>query len=92
MVSPQGTRKLVFAETISKVSEFIEPVQQHLPKSTLSFDEDLKVFSNALKLSETHKDTKVSIKVRIVWLYCDRPKQKYLYNNGYNQVEEYLYI
>ncbi|XP_071790650.1 neurofibromin-like isoform X1 [Asterias amurensis] len=59
----KGTRKLVFAETISKVSEFIEPVQQHLPKSTLSFDEDLKVFSNALKLSETHKDTKVSIKV-----------------------------
>ncbi|XP_038058629.1 neurofibromin-like isoform X2 [Patiria miniata] len=59
----KGTRKLVFIESISKLSEFIEPEQQHLPKSTLAFDEDLKVFSNALKLSETHKDTKVSMKV-----------------------------
>lgn len=35
--------------------------QQKLPGATLSLDEDLKVFNNALKLS--HKDTKVNIKV-----------------------------
>lgn len=32
-----------------------------MPGATLSLDEDLKVFNNALKLS--HKDTKVAIKV-----------------------------
>ena len=34
---------------------------QKLPGATLSLEEDLKVFNNALKLS--HKDTKVAIKV-----------------------------
>lgn len=43
------------------MSEFIEIDHQKLPGATLSLDEDLKVFNNALKLS--HKDTKVSIKV-----------------------------
>ena len=40
---------------------FIITDQQKLPGATLSLDEDLKVFNNALKLS--HKDTKVNIKV-----------------------------
>lgn len=43
------------------LSEIIEHDQQKLPGATLSLDEDLKVFNNALKLS--HKDTKVAIKV-----------------------------
>lgn len=43
------------------LSEVIDHDQQKLPGATLSLDEDLKVFNNALKLS--HKDTKVAIKV-----------------------------
>ncbi|GAB0093775.1 neurofibromin [Sergentomyia squamirostris] len=57
----KGNRKLVFLETPQKLSDFIEPEHQKLPGATLSLDEDLKVFNNALKLS--HKDTKVAIKV-----------------------------
>lgn len=45
----------------SRLHEFIAPDQLKLPGGTLSLEEDLKVFNNALKLS--HKDTKVSIKV-----------------------------
>lgn len=45
----------------SKLNDVIDVEQQKLPGATLSLDEDLKVFNNALKLS--HKDTKVSIKV-----------------------------
>lgn len=45
----------------NKLNDYIDPEQQKLPGATLSLDEDLKVFSNALKLS--HKDTKVAIKV-----------------------------
>ena len=44
-----------------RLNEFIDVEQQKLPGATLSLDEDLKVFNNALKLS--HKDTKVAIKV-----------------------------
>ena len=44
-----------------RLSEFVDVEQQKLPGATLSLDEDLKVFNNALKLS--HKDTKVAIKV-----------------------------
>ncbi|XP_045482705.1 neurofibromin [Harmonia axyridis] len=57
----KGNRKLIFIDFPNKLHEFIEPEQQKLPGATLSLDEDLKVFSNALKLS--HKDTKVAIKV-----------------------------
>jgi neurofibromin 1 len=57
----QGNRKLVFIEAPSRLNEYIEPEQQKLPGATLSLDEDLKVFNNALKLS--HKDTKVAVKV-----------------------------
>lgn len=57
----QGNRKIVFLDHPSKLNEFIDLEQQKLPGATLSLDEDLKVFHNALKLS--HKDTKVSIKV-----------------------------
>ena len=46
----------------AKLNEYIDIDQQKLPGATLSLEEDLKVFSNALKLS--HKDTKVAIKVR----------------------------
>ena len=44
-----------------RLNDYIAPDQQKLPGATLSLDEDLKVFNNALKLS--HKDTKVNIKV-----------------------------
>ncbi|RZF46610.1 hypothetical protein LSTR_LSTR002942 [Laodelphax striatellus] len=57
----KGNRKLIFIEAPAKLNEFIDPDQQKLPGATLSLDEDLKVFNNALKLS--HKDTKVAIKV-----------------------------
>ncbi|KAJ8986296.1 hypothetical protein NQ317_010008 [Molorchus minor] len=57
----KGNRKLVFIDMPNKLNDYIDPEQQKLPGATLSLDEDLKVFSNALKLS--HKDTKVAIKV-----------------------------
>ncbi|XP_046387119.1 neurofibromin isoform X3 [Ischnura elegans] len=57
----KGNRKLVFIEAPTRLNDFIESDQQKLPGATLSLDEDLKVFNNALKLS--HKDTKVAIKV-----------------------------
>ncbi|KAF2884403.1 hypothetical protein ILUMI_21782, partial [Ignelater luminosus] len=57
----KGNRKLVFIDSAAKLNDVIEPDQQKLPGATLSLDEDLKVFNNALKLS--HKDTKVAIKV-----------------------------
>lgn len=53
---------MVFLESPSKLCDAIDPENQKLPGATLSLDEDLKVFNNALKLS--HKDTKVAIKVR----------------------------
>jgi neurofibromin 1 len=61
LASVKSSRKLIFIDHPSKLSEFIEPDQIKLPGHTLSLEEDLKVFTNALKLS--HKDTKVSIKV-----------------------------
>lgn len=57
----RGNKKLVFLDNPQKLGDFIDVEQQKLPGATLSLDEDLKVFSNALKLS--HKDTKVAIKV-----------------------------
>ena len=58
----QNNRKLIFVDHPAKLNEYIDIDQQKLPGATLSLEEDLKVFSNALKLS--HKDTKVAIKVR----------------------------
>lgn len=57
----QNNRKLIFIDSPSKLNEYIDVDQQKLPGATLSLEEDLKVFNNALKLS--HKDTKVSNKV-----------------------------
>lgn len=57
----KSNRKLIFIDAPSRLNDFITPDQQKLPGGTLSLDEDLKVFNNALKLS--HKDTKVNIKV-----------------------------
>lgn len=57
----RGNRKLIFLDAPNRLNDVIDPEQQKLPGATLSLDEDLKVFSNALKLS--HKDTKVAIKV-----------------------------
>ena len=57
----KNNRKMIFLDSPAKLNDFIEIEQQKLPGATLSLDEDLKVFSNALKLS--HKDTKVTIKV-----------------------------
>src|SRR5205823_448160 len=56
----KANRKVLFIDTPQRLNDFIEPDQQRLPGATLSLDEDLKVFNNALKLS--HKDTKVAIK------------------------------
>lgn len=52
---------MIFIDQPAKLNEYIDPDQQKLPGATLSLEEDLKVFNNALKLS--HKDTKVAIKV-----------------------------
>ncbi|CAL8136053.1 unnamed protein product [Orchesella dallaii] len=57
----KGNRKIVFLDSTNRLSDYIDVDQQKLPGATLSLDEDLKVFNNALKLS--HKDTKVTIKV-----------------------------
>ncbi|XP_031429635.1 neurofibromin isoform X2 [Clupea harengus] len=57
----KGSKKLLFIDTPARLAEHIEPDQQKLPAATLTLEEDLKVFHNALKLA--HKDTKVSIKV-----------------------------
>ncbi|XP_031626332.1 neurofibromin isoform X2 [Contarinia nasturtii] len=56
----KGNRKLIFVDP-KTISDYIAHDEQKLPGATLSLDEDLKVFNNALKLS--HKDTKVQIKV-----------------------------
>jgi len=60
----QNNRKLVFVDHPAKLNEYIDVDQQKLPGATLSLEEDLKMFSNALKLS--HKDTKVAIKVNMI--------------------------
>lgn len=57
----KGNRKVVFVDGPARLNDLIDPEQQKLPGATLSLDEDLKVFTSALKLS--HKDTKVSVKV-----------------------------
>ncbi|XP_061682384.1 neurofibromin isoform X4 [Syngnathoides biaculeatus] len=57
----KGSKRLQFIDSPAKMAEQIEPDQQKLPAATLTLEEDLKVFHNALKLA--HKDTKVSIKV-----------------------------
>ncbi|XP_029025963.1 neurofibromin isoform X1 [Betta splendens] len=57
----KGSKRLQFIDSPAKLAEHIEQDQQKLPAATLSLEEDLKVFHNALKLA--HKDTKVSIKV-----------------------------
>ncbi|KAA8594395.1 hypothetical protein FQN60_005229, partial [Etheostoma spectabile] len=57
----KGSKRLQFIDSPAKLAEHIEPEQQKLPAATLTLEEDLKVFHNALKLA--HKDTKVSIKV-----------------------------
>ncbi|XP_053279341.1 neurofibromin isoform X6 [Pleuronectes platessa] len=57
----KGSKRLQFIDSPAKLVEHIEPDQQKLPAATLTLEEDLKVFHNALKLA--HKDTKVSIKV-----------------------------
>ncbi|XP_057319291.1 neurofibromin [Microplitis mediator] len=57
----KGNRKVIFIDSPARLNDLIDPEQQKLPGATLTLDEDLKVFTSALKLS--HKDTKVSIKV-----------------------------
>ncbi|XP_025089023.1 neurofibromin-like isoform X8 [Pomacea canaliculata] len=57
----KNNRKLIFIDLPAKLCDFIDPDQQKLPGTTVSLEEDLRVFNNALKLS--HKDTKVAIKV-----------------------------
>ncbi|XP_074643053.1 neurofibromin-like [Tubulanus polymorphus] len=57
----KNNRKLIFIDHPTRLTDFIDTDHQKLPPGTLSLEEDLKVFNNALKLS--HKDTKVAIKV-----------------------------
>uniref|UniRef100_A0A668ASB0 Neurofibromin 1 n=1 Tax=Myripristis murdjan TaxID=586833 RepID=A0A668ASB0_9TELE len=57
----KGSKRLQFIDSPARLAEHVEPDQQKLPAATLTLEEDLKVFHNALKLA--HKDTKVSIKV-----------------------------
>ncbi|XP_070572256.1 neurofibromin-like [Ptychodera flava] len=57
----KGNRKLIFIDQPNKLNEYIDADSQALPGATLSIDEDVKVFNNALKLS--HRDTKVAIKL-----------------------------
>ena len=61
LASVKGSRKIIFIDYPSKLNEYIDADQIKLPGHTMSLEEDLKVFTNSLKLS--HKDTKVSIKV-----------------------------
>ncbi|XP_040571379.1 neurofibromin isoform X2 [Lepeophtheirus salmonis] len=61
IMSLKNNRKLIFIDSPMRLNEYIASDQQKLPGATLSLDEDLKVFNNALKLS--NKDTKVNIKV-----------------------------
>ena len=61
----QNNRKLIFIDQPARLNEYVDVDQQKLPGATLSLEEDLKVFNNALKLS--HKDTKVAIKVSDVF-------------------------
>lgn len=51
----------MFIDQRSQLNAYIEPEQQKLPVSTQNLEEDLRVFTNALKLS--NRDTKCSIKV-----------------------------
>jgi neurofibromin 1 len=57
----KSNRKIIFVESPARFCDYIALDQQKLPGATVSLDEDLKVFNQALKLS--HKDTKVNIKV-----------------------------
>jgi len=47
----KGSRKIVFLDYPSKLAEFIDSDQIKLPGHTMSLEEDLKVFTNSLKLS-----------------------------------------
>lgn len=71
----KGSRKVVFIDGQGKLNDMIDVEQQKLPGTTLSLDEDLKVFTGVLKLS--HKEMKVSVKVGLTTLqitYADRSK------------------
>ncbi|XP_071652258.1 neurofibromin isoform X3 [Temnothorax longispinosus] len=62
IVAPlKGCRKLVFIDGQGKLSDVIDVEQLKLPGATLSLDEDLKVFTGALKLA--HKELRVSVKI-----------------------------
>ncbi len=57
----QNCRKMVFLDTMQRLNDYIDIDQQRLPAATLALEEDLKYFSNALKL--WHKDIKCTVKV-----------------------------
>ncbi|CAB4066056.1 Neurofibromin [Lepeophtheirus salmonis] len=74
IMSLKNNRKLIFIDSPMRLNEYIASDQQKLPGATLSLDEDLKVFNNALKLS--NKDTKVNIKVGLtaIQIACGEKK------------------
>lgn len=41
--SPQGSKRVVMVDSVSKFSEFIEPQEIKLPQSTMEFEQDGKV-------------------------------------------------
>lgn len=57
----KNDRRIIFIDTPGRLNEFIAPDQLRLPSTTFALDQDVKVFSNALKLS--HKDSKVTLKI-----------------------------
>lgn len=57
----RNNRKIIYLENLAKLTEYIDGDEQKLPGHTLSLEEDLKVWTGALRLS--HKDTKVVVKV-----------------------------
>ncbi|XP_065324888.1 neurofibromin-like [Gordionus sp. m RMFG-2023] len=62
ILSPlKNNQKLLFIESLSRLGHYIDPCQQKLPSTTLSLDDDLKIYGNALKLA--HKGTRVTIKI-----------------------------
>ena len=54
-------RKLIFLDSMQRLSEYIDLGEQRLPQSTLALEQDLKVYTGLIRLSQ--KETKVNFKI-----------------------------
>lgn len=54
-------RKLIFLDSMQRLSEYIDPGEQRLPQATLALEQDLKVYTGLIRLSQ--KETKVNFKI-----------------------------